>query len=157
MFFFLVAVDVPISNVALNKPVSVSSIYDSYAVASNAVDGSLSSSHGSCVLTQRESTPPWLLVDLLSEYRILYVQIQNKNVYSHVVRSQPFDVRVGNNNQNGGTLNHFCVQQGSIPTADTLKRFDCPQGTRGRYISFHTPATTSNLDLCELEAYGIPA
>ena len=157
MLFFHVAVNGPVSNVALNKPASMSSNYDSINVASNAVDGNLYSSHGTCAFTQKEPTSPWLLVDLLSEYRILYVRVKNRQKYIHVARSQPFDVRVGNNNQNGGALNDFCVQQGSIPTANTLKRFDCPQGTRGRYISFHTPPDQSQLDLCELEAYGIPA
>ena len=133
----------------------MSSQYDSNTVALNAVDGKLTSLHKTCALTKRESKSPWLLVDLLSEFRILYVRVKNRNVYSWAARSQPFDVRVGNNNQTGGISNDFCVQQGSIPAEDTLKRFDCPQGTRGRYISFHTPPNKSYLDLCELEAYGI--
>ena len=42
VFFLLVAVNVvPVSNVALNKAASMSSQYDSIAVASNAVDGKL--------------------------------------------------------------------------------------------------------------------
>ena len=132
----------------------MSSLYDSSTVASNAVDGSLHSSHWTCAITKRESTSPWLLVDLLFEYHILYVRIKNRN-YRKYVQSQPFDVRVGNSSQNGGASNDFCVQQGSIPTKNTMKRFECPQGTRGRYISFHTPPNQSYLELCELEAYGV--
>ena len=158
MLFPLVAVKyVPTSNVALNKPASMSSRYDSTAAASNAVDGNLVSTPGTCAVTQKELTSPWLLVDLLSEYHILYVKIKNRENTAFIIRSQPFDVRVGNNNENGGMSNKFCVQQGSIPTANTLKRFDCPQGTRGRYISFHTPPNQSYLELCELEAYGVTA
>ena len=157
VFFLLAAVTFdPVSNVALNKSASMSSQYDSTAVASNAVDGNLYSSHGTCAITKKDSTSPWLLVDLLSEYRILYVRIKNRKQEGYN-RSNPFDVRVGNSNQNGGTSNDFCVQQGSILTADTLMRFNCPQGTRGRYISFHTPPNQSYLELCELEAYGVPA
>ena len=132
----------------------MSSLYDPSSVASNAVDGSLDSQWRKCAVTEEEPTSPWLLVDLLFEYHILYVRIQNR-VGEHYARSQPFDVRVGNNNQTGGTANGFCVQQGSIPTQNTMKRFDCPQGTRGRYISFHTPPNQSLLELCELEAYGV--
>ena len=145
---------ISVSNVALNKPVSMSSQFDSHTVASNAVDGNPHSSHWTCAITKRESISPWLLVDLLSQYHILYVRIKNRNYYKFK-RSQPFDVRVGNSNQYGGIANEFCVQQGSIPTKDTMMRFDCPQGTRGRYISFHTPPNQSYLELCELEAYGV--
>ena len=133
----------------------MSSQFDQRTVASNAVDGSLSPYHETCALTKIESTSPWLLVDLLSEYHILYVRIKNRNVYEYAARSQPFDVRVGNNNQTGGIANGLCVHQGTIATADTLRRFGCLQGTRGRYISFHAPPNKSYLDLCELEAYGI--
>ena len=127
----------------------MSSLWRHDTVASNAVDGKRTAS-----MTQKDRTSPWLLVDLLFEYHILYVRIQNRNLANYI-RSQPFDVRVGNNNQTGGAANAFCVQQGSIPTKDTKKRFDCPQGTRGRYVSFHTPPNQSYLDLCELEAYGV--
>ena len=132
----------------------MSSLHDQYTVASNAVDGNLKSSHSTCAITKLETTSPWLLVDLLAQYHILYVQIKTRNHYPSIQRSQPFDVRVGNSDQNGGISNDFCVHQGSIPTVDTIKRFDCPQGTRGRYISFHTPPVKLFLELCELEAYG---
>ena len=130
VFFLLVAENVvPVSNVALNKAASMSSQYNSNAVASNAVDGNLYSSYETCAFARMTSPLPWLLVDLLFEYRILYVRIK---MLPSIVHSLPFDVRVGNNNQNGGISNDFCVQQESIPTANTLMRFDCPQGTRGR-------------------------
>ena len=132
----------------------MSSQFDSNTVASNAVDGNPHSSHGTCAITKKDSTSPWLLVDLLSEYHILYVRVKNRDYY-RFERSQPFDFRVGNSNQTGGIANEFCVQQGSILTQNTMKRFDCPQGTRGRYISFHTPPDQSHLELCELEAYGV--
>ena len=134
----------------------MSSQYTSKTVASNAVDGNLDSYWENCALTVKEPTSPWLLVDLLSEYHILYVRIKNRD-NEDFARSQPFDVRVGNNNQNGGIYNAFCVQQGSIPTQNTMKRFDCPQGTRGRYISVHTPPNQSYLEICELEVYSGPA
>ena len=132
----------------------MSSLYDYSTVASNAVDGNLDSQWKKCAITKMDTTSPWLLVDLLFEYHILYVRIKNRNCPCYT-RSQPFDVRVGNNNQNGGIYNAFCVQQGSIPTKNTMKRFECPQGTRGRYISFHTPPNQSHLEICELEAYGV--
>ena len=132
----------------------MSSQYRPYTVASNAVDGNRDSGWQRCALTRRGSSSPWLLVDLLSEYHIRFVRVKNRD-HEISFRSQPFDVRVGNNNQNGGVENGFCVHQGRIPTLATLKRFDCPPGTRGRYVSFHTPPNTSALELCELEAYGI--
>ena len=137
--FLSPTVNVPV-NLALKKPVSMSSLYDQNTVALNAVDGNL---FLGCVL-----------VDLLDQYDILYVRIKNRKHQLSLNRSQPFDVRVGNSNQNGGISNDFCVHQESILTLDTIKRFDCPQGTRGRYISFHTPPVKSYLELCELEAYG---
>ena len=132
----------------------MSSTFNEYKVASNAVDGNLKSGHMTCACTKKEATSPWLLVDLLDQYHILYVRIKNRGYLPYIQRSQPFDVRVGNSNQTGGISNDFCVHQGSIPTVDTIKRFDCPQDTKGRYISFHTPPNQSYLDLCELEAYG---
>ena len=147
---------ITVSNVALKKPVSMSSQYDSNTVALNAVDGNLYSQHRTCAITKRESTSPRLLVDLLSEYHILYVRVKNRDLAAFI-RSQPFDIRVGNSNQHGGILNGFCVQQGSIPTKDTIMKFDCPQGTKGRYVSFHTPPNQSYLELCELEVYGVSA
>ena len=56
----------------------MSSQFDQRTVASNAVDGSLSPYHETCALTKIESTSPWLLVDLLSEYHILYVRIKKE-------------------------------------------------------------------------------
>ena len=132
----------------------MSSLYDQDTFASKAVDGNLISAHRTCAITKKEATSPWLLVDLRTQYHILYVRIKNRHIQRYIERSQPFDVRVGNSKQNGGISNDFCVHQGSIPTANTIKRFDCPQGTRGRYISFHTPPNQSYLELCELEAYG---
>ena len=102
----------------------MSSLYDYSTVASNAVDGNLDSQWKKCAITKMDTTSPWLLVDLLFEYHILYVRIKNRNCPCYT-RSQPFDVRVGNNNQNGGIYNAFCVQQGSIPTQNTMKIFDC--------------------------------
>ena len=133
----------------------MSSQFDSTGVASNAVDGNLNTNHEKCAITQKEPTSPWLLVDLLSKYHILFVRIKNRDNGDYS-RPQPFDVRVGNKHQDGGVYNAFCVQQGSIPTQNTMKRFDCPQGTRGRYISFHTPPNQSYLEICELEVYGVP-
>ena len=133
----------------------MSSLYDARTVASNAVDGNLYSNHRTCAITKRTSASPWLLVDLLADYSILYVRIKNRK-YTHALsRSQPFDVRVGNSNQTGVISNGYCVKQVRIPKVDTLMRFNCSQGTRGRYISFHTPPSTSYLELCELEAYGV--
>ena len=133
----------------------MSSQYDADTVPSNAVDGNLFSRHYTCAITKRTSASPWLLVDLLTDYIILYVRIKNRNHKPSLTQSQPFDVRVGNSNQTGGISNGYCVKQGRIPKVNTLMRFNCSQGTRGRYISFHTPPSTSYLELCELEAYGV--
>ena len=143
-----------VSNIALNKPVFISSPTSQRSAALNVVDGNLESLWQNCAVTLDSPILPWLLVDLLSEYHILYVRLKNRK-YADLERSQPFDVRVGNNNQNGGISNDFCVQQGRIPTQNTVMRFDCPQGTRGRYISFLPTANQSRVDLCELEAYGV--
>ena len=149
-----VLISIATSNVALNKQATMSSLFNQYTIASNAVDGNLKSSYDKCAITLKDTTSPWLLVDLRAQYHILYVRIKNRMNEASLTRSQPFDVRVGNSNQNGGISNDFCVHQGSIPTVDTIKRFDCAQGTKGRYISFHTPPNQSYLELCELEAYG---
>ena len=132
----------------------MSSLYDSRTVASNAVDGNLLSHHSTCAITKKEIISPWLLIDLLSEYYVIYVRIKNRAHSKAIMRSQPFDVRVGNSNQNGGVSNNYCFKQGSIATADTLARFNCFQDTKGRYVSFHTPPNQSLLEICELEVYG---
>ena len=152
MFYIFIA-----TNVALNKPASMSSLFAAKSIASNAVDGNLVSSRSTCAITKMDVTSPWILIDLLADYHIFYVRIKNRLKLSTIQRSQPFDVRVGYSTQLGGVSNDYCVKQASIPTADTIMRFDCRQGTRGRYISFHTPPNQSYLELCELEAYGVKA
>ena len=134
----------------------MSSVYDSSRAARNAVDGSLASGKGHCAIAKKQRTSPWLIIDLGTKHYIHHVQIKNRK-YSFSSRSQPFDVRVGDSSKNGGVSNDYCVKQGSIATVDTLKRFDCPKKLFGRYVSFHTPAGTSLLELCELEAYGYPS
>ena len=140
------------TNVALNKPVQASSIYDSKIKPENAVDGNLHSSHGTCTLT-RTSSISWLKVDLEAEHNVFYVQIKSRENWNDVRRFQPFDVLIGNSNENGGASNQFCFQQCNHDTANSLKRFDCPPGTKGRYASFFT-GLNNHLDLCEIEVYG---
>ena len=115
------------------------------------MDGNLLTS---CAMTHIvASTQPWLLVDLEAEYQVFYVMIANNGAFT---RSEPVDIRVGNSNANGGISNPFCVEKCKRGDNTALKRFDCPPGTKGRYVSFHTPPAKSHLDLCELEVYGIP-
>ena len=133
----------------------MSSLHDATTVASNAVDGNLYSHHRTCAITRKGDSSPWLLVDLLADYNILYIRIKPRRYEISLSRSQPFDVRVGNSNQAGGNSNGYCIKQGRVPKVNTLTRFNCSQGTRGRYISFHTPPIKSFLELCELEAYGV--
>ena len=141
------------TNVALNKPVQASSVHDKSTIPQNAVDGNLHSSHGTCALTQRTSSRSWLKVDLKAEYNVFYVQIKGRENEGAMQRSQPFDVLIGNSNENGGASNQYCFQQCKHDAVNSLKRFDCPPGTKGRYASFFTRVNT-HLDLCELEVYG---
>ena len=127
----------------------MSSVYDRTTVPSNVNDGALVVGHSTCALTHKEASP-WWIVELLGEYQVLYVRILNRLLG----RSQPFDVRVGNSYQDGGVSNNYCVEQKSNSIANTLIRFDCPYGTKGRYVSYHTAPHISYLDLCEVEVYG---
>ena len=85
------------------------------------------------------------------------MKVGNREKLRAIKRSEPVDIRVGNSNANGGRSNPFCVEQCKRGGINALKRFDCPPGTKGRYVGFYTPPVTSHLDLCELEVYGIPA
>ena len=65
-------------NVALNKPSTMSSTYQSYN-AGLAVNGDLDSemSKGSCAHTQTE-LGPWFRVDLMGTFRVVAVEITNR-------------------------------------------------------------------------------
>ena len=74
-------------NVALNKPTYASSIYPEppgKTEPSTVVDGSWSDSlsETGCFITKHKDMTPWWIVDLLDEYIIHNVTIQNRNVYS---------------------------------------------------------------------------
>lgn len=131
----------------------MSSVYDGSTIAKNSVDGRTVSTHALCSLTKLTNDRPWLMVDLGVEYRILYVKVKSRECIKCVRRSEPFDILVGNNDDNGGVRNGHCVQKAHVGAADTLKRFNCSSNALGRYVSYVTPAK-SYLDLCELEAYG---
>ena len=95
---------------------------------------------------------PFWKVDLKHTAVVLNVTVQNTNdVYG--IRINPFDIRVGNMDTNGGISNPLCVAGATLPDEGGMKNFTCPE-TEGRYVSIHL-SRKENLMLCEVEVYGI--
>ena len=64
----------------------------------------------------------------------------------------PFDIRVGNDNRNGGINNPFCAA--SVSLLHEMNMFTCPTMMMGRYVSIHLNREKYLLLLCEVEVYG---
>jgi len=91
---------------------------------------------------------PFWKVDLEHTAVVLNVTVKNNNN-----RINPFDIRVGNMDTNGGRNNALCVAGATLPDEGGMKNFTCPE-TEGRYVSIHL-SRKENLILCEVEVYGI--
>ncbi|KAL0963957.1 hypothetical protein UPYG_G00315770 [Umbra pygmaea] len=141
-----------IGNLALHGRATQSSQYDnSYAHASNAIDGNRNSNYfdGSCTHTKAQAYS-WWRVDLLKQYKINTVIIVNRGDCCPE-RLNGAEIRIGDSLYSNGNNNPRCAVIYSIPAGST-GTFNC-YGMRGRYVNVVLPRY-DYLTLCELEVYG---
>ena len=149
-------------NIAVQKPTSQSSTangqwtYNMALSPSYANDGDKrcrnSNSNAPYIFscTNKEENPFWR-VDLEHSAVVLNVTVKNDDKWGGAFIN-PFDIRVGYTETNGGISNPFCVADAKLP-ANGETNFTCPE-TEGRYVSIHLPRK-QHLVLCEVEVYGI--
>ncbi|XP_078000212.1 fucolectin-1-like isoform X2 [Glandiceps talaboti] len=143
---------VTISNVALNKPASQSSLKKKTDhTADLAVDGDTTSylSDGSCSETHREEDP-WWKVDLGQSKDIYEIVIYNEQ--DKAFRLKTSIVRVGDNPDH--SLNPQCGAQvlGRMTNENpVIVRCGCQSPMRGRYVSIQLKDKERPLSLCEVQ------
>ncbi|XP_070534541.1 uncharacterized protein [Ptychodera flava] len=143
-----------VKNIALNKRASQSSLFSAMGLASNAVDGFVSSfwEDESCSHTNIEQDP-WWKVDLEDAYFVTDVVITNRRDCCSE-RLEGAVVRVGLSTDIGS--NSPCREAVSPHTAKDLATisFECASDTVGRYVSVQLEGKNQYLTLCEVEVHG---
>lgn len=130
----------PVTNIALNKSVTASSVYGSGYEARKAVDGDASSTRWASGLSNSE----WIYVDLQDSYSINRVVIEWEEAYG-----KDFTIQVSNDASNWTTIK--TVTNNSSTTND----FSNLAGT-GRYVRMNGTAygPYSLYSIWEFEVYG---
>ena len=148
MFLFLL-----VKNIALGKTSSLSSTlvdyFPTYANDGNR-NGSGNGSYMACAISHNSSSP-WWQVDLGDVAIIERIAVKTLSTPSYILIN-PFDIRVGNDNRNGGIDNPFCAASLTLPPKD-MKTFTCPTRMMGRYVSINLNRKEF-LIVCEVEVYG---
>jgi hypothetical protein len=131
----------PLTNLALNKPVYVSSTQSGYP-ASNAVDGDVTTRWGSAF-----SDPQWIYVDLQNTYNLSEVDLYWENAYATA-----FQIQVSPDATNWTTIYSTTTGPGGTQYLTGLS------GT-GRYVRMYgtTRATVYGYSLYEFQVFGTPA
>ena len=147
-------------NLAVNKPTTQSNTYKgpwsgwrdlSSSFANDGERRCKISGNRIFTSTVNKDNPFWR-VDLEQSAVVLNVAVQNNDEgYGKAIN--PFDIRVGYTETNGGISNPLCVAGATLPDEGGMKNFTCPE-TEGRYVSIHL-SRKQNLQLCEVEVYGI--
>ena len=119
-------------------------------VADLAVDGNKATTYQSCALSKSEEHA-WLRVDLQASAIIESVSILSFEAGSRDMNA--FDIRAGDDFQNGGVGNPPCQLNVTIPADSSSVRVRCPSGLMGRYVSVDTHRSDF-IEICELEVYG---
>ena len=134
---------VPNANLALNKPVTVSSVENAGFPGSNAVDGNTGTRWSSAF-----SDPQWIYVDLQGTYNITEVKLNWEPAYA-----KSYQIQVSSNAVDWTTIYSTTAGAGGIADLGGLS------GT-GRYVRMYgtVRATTYGYSLWEFEIYGtVPA
>jgi hypothetical protein len=131
----------PLTNLALNKPVFVSSTQSGYP-ASNAVDGNVTTRWGSAF-----SDPQWIYVDLQNTYNISEMDLYWENAYATA-----FQIQVSPDATNWTTIYSTTTGTGGTQYLTGLS------GT-GRYVRMYGTArgTVYGYSLYEFQVFGTPA
>lgn len=122
-----------------------------YFPSTYANDGNKSGDHSVCAITT-QTPSPWWLVDLGDVAIIERIAVKSGSTWKTQIIN-PFDIRVGNDNRNGGINNPFCAASVTLPAGE-MKTFTCPTTMMGRYVSIHINRN-DYLQLCEVEVYGL--
>ena len=132
----------PPANLALNKPVTVSSVENSGYPGSNAVDGNLATRWSSAF-----SDPQWIYVDLQATYHITEVVLNWENAYG-----KSYQIQVSNDATNWTAIYSTANGAGGIEDLTGLSGV-------GRYVRMYgtTRATVYGYSLWEFEIFGTPA
>ena len=138
-------------NIALNKPAVLSTQYDQYTLAANAVDGSLVAEYRTCAITAHQRFSPWFRVDLQQKLPVRSVALQNRRDCCWY-RMNPFDVRVGMSLERDGRVNPKCVNGASFTHKNQYLSLECPSVMYGRYVIV-LAESSDIMELCELEVY----
>ncbi|CAH2312624.1 Hypothetical predicted protein [Pelobates cultripes] len=143
-------------NIAISGTSTQSSTYAYYGNARNANDGSLENNYlrSQCSYTEKELNP-WWMVNLKNRYQIFSVAVTNRVLECCKERLYGAEIRIGNNPNNGGTLNPRCGTIPKIESGQTIS-FSC-EGMIGKYVTVTIPGRAEHLILCEVQVYGLPA
>eukprot|EP00112_Aurelia_sp_Birch-Aquarium-sp1_P012370 Seg2600.2 transcript_id=Seg2600.2/GoldUCD/mRNA.D3Y31 product=Fucolectin-1 protein_id=Seg2600.2/GoldUCD/D3Y31 len=136
-------------NVALKRPAEQVSIHGHHK-PSLANDGNRDSSIGKCAMNSRTKSSFWL-VDLIQPYLVQSVAVQTTKEWGQY---NPFEIRVGNSNVDGGKHNPLCAGNLKLEKSK-LGTFVCANKF-GRYVSLHVETKSDeHTSFCEVEVYGI--
>ncbi|XP_062613131.1 uncharacterized protein LOC134274907 isoform X3 [Saccostrea cucullata] len=143
------------NNLALHKPVFMSSVYDDPLYAyqrlgngSLAVNGEVRPDDTECSCTHLE-TKPWLTIDILDFFFVRRVVFVNRKTSEW--RLHDLNVTVGTDNI---TFPCFCGFFQGPGTSHQEINMTCAETCRGRYVRLQiTSPSPEHLQLCEVEVF----
>ena len=128
----------------------MSSLWRNHTIGALAVDGNKATTSEYCAQTKSELNA-WLRVDLQASAIIESVSVLSFKTNSRAMDA--FDVRAGNNFQDGGVGNPPCQLNVIIPVNSSIVHVQCPSALMGRYVTVNTHGK-DYIEICELEVYG---
>ncbi len=141
-------------NVAINKPVTASSSYTTYA-PTNAVDGDTTTTPSRWLVEfSTKPLPAWIEIDLQGSFVIDSFRIfeETSTVKDFVFEVWDLSLNAGA----GGWVSALAVTANPATPLTTFKRFTAVETTKVRlYITAHNVA--GYLRMFELEVYGVPS
>ena len=140
-------------NFAYLKPTSQSSTLVGNYFSFLANDGNLSQKGtGFCSHTQLDHDP-WWQVDLLRPIEVTHLFVLNRwDCCIDILHN--FEVRIGNNSEDGGKNNARCGDSHSLKNIKNLTIY-CTPSITGRFVSI-IKRRVDALSLCEVAVYGAP-
>merc|ERR1712226_224821 len=135
------------TNIALGKPVTMSSLWRENTIGSLATDGDLSSNAGldQCAVTDW-GNPSWITVDLTTVQEIDSIFLQSRTDCC-LYRFGTWIVSVGNTPEESRTEN-IVYHLGQPSSPDCF--FKMPVTARGRYVTFKQSGFA---EICQFEVY----
>ena len=128
----------------------MSSLWRNHTIAALAVDGNKATTSEYCAQS-KSGEHAWLRIDLQASAIIESVSILSFEAGYRTMNA--FDVRAGDNFQDGGIGNPPCKINVIIPANSSTVHVQCPSGLTGRYVTVDTQGVDF-IEICELEVYG---